>query len=342
MIVPKIPGWKVTCVGDDIAWLYIGRDGRLYAINPENGFFDTATGRSTIRDTGIIETIKSNTIFSNVAVTGEGNVWWEGLTKDPPQQITDWQGKPWTPGSGTPAAFWNGRYLTPHSNCPCMDPDSEHPQGVPISAFVFGSRRTDTLPLVHEAYHWAAGTAIGATLSTLDAGQIKYDPYAMRSYCGIDIYDYIAQWDALRDELGYNLPKVFHMNYFREDADGHIMWPGYGENSRLLKWIWQRIDGSGKVARTPIGFVPPAQELDTKGLDLSPEVVTKLLKVDRDEWDAEVDRIRSFYRKLGKVPDSLEAELKAILTRFDTQMSACGIPFSDTSVPAGAYHTQAR
>jgi len=342
MMVPKIPGWKVTCVGDDIAWLYIGRDGRLYAINPENGFFDTATGRSTIRDTGIIETIKSNTIFSNVAVTGEGNVWWEGLTKDPPQQITDWQGKPWTPGSGTPAAFWNGRYLTPHSNCPCMDPDSEHPQGVPISAFVFGSRRTDTLPLVHEAYHWAAGTAIGATLSTLDAGQIKYDPYAMRSYCGIDIYDYIAQWDALRDELGYNLPKVFHMNYFREDADGHIMWPGYGENSRLLKWIWQRIDGSGKVARTPIGFVPPAQELDTKGLDLSPEVVTKLLKVDRDEWDAEVDRIRSFYRKLGKVPDSLEAELKAILTRFDTQMSACGIPFSDTSVPAGAYHTQAR
>jgi len=341
MMVPTIPGWKVTCVSDDIAWLYIGRDGRLYAVNPEDGFSGSAGGRSMARDPGIIETIKSNTIFSNVAVTADGGVWWEGLTNDAPRSIIDWQGKPWTSGSGTPAAHWNSRYLTPHSNCPVMDPDSNHPHGVPISAFVFGSRRKDTLPLVHEAYHWLAGMTLGATLSTRAADMVKYDPFAMSLHCGINMNDYISQWDALREDLGYNLPKVFHMNFFKEDENNHIMWPGFGENSRVLKWIWERVEGSGQVLRTPLGFVPPAGALDTKGLEMSAQTLQKLFRVDQKEWQAEADRIRSFYRGLSKLPKSVDAELDAILMRFSSQTTPCGLSFKDSTVPVGAYHTKA-
>mmetsp|Transcript_13039 Transcript_13039/g.23460 ORF Transcript_13039/g.23460 Transcript_13039/m.23460 type:complete len:754 (-) Transcript_13039:3532-5793(-) len=316
MLIPTIPGWKVRCVGDESAWLYVGRDGRLYAINPEAGFYDTASSRNVVKDPGIYATISSNTIFTNVAVTTEGDVWWEGMTKQAPASLTDWQGQPWTPDCGRPAAHWNGRYLTPHSNCPTIDPNIHHPNGVPISAFIFGSRRTDTLPLVHEAYTWRQGMAMGATLSQDSTGSVKYDPFAMQSYCGISIHDYITQWDELGLELGYTTPKVFHINCFQTDSEGSVLWPGYGENARLLKWIWQRIDGGGQALRSPVGYVPPVAVLDVKGLHLSEAVLAKLLRVDETELMAEAERIQSFYSKLGGVPTLVQEALDAWRRRF--------------------------
>lgn len=335
MMVPKLPGWNVQSVADDVAWLHVGRDGRLYAINPENGFLGAASGRSGANDPGILQTIASNTIFTNVATTAEGDVWWEGLTKDVPAQgVTDWTGQPWTSDCGRPASHPNSRYLTPHSNSPCMDPDSNHPNGVPISAIIFGSRRSETLPLVSEAYHWTAGLAAGASVSAQQSGSTEpdYFPFAITLFCGIDFKRYIAQWEALRDELGYNLPKVFTLNGFRTLPDGSVGWPGYGDNARLFKWIWQRIEGYGEVVRTPVGFVPPEGCLDLKGLTLSPESIAPLLSVNESEWQAEIQRIKT---KLAdhKIPSSLLAEFDLLLQRFQTRKDNAGLSFSDRSLP---------
>ena len=311
MMVPSMPGWSVRCVADDIAWLYIGSDGKLYAINPESGFYDIATGRN-MKSRSIMQTIKSDTIFSNTALTPDGDVWWEGMTKTPPEGLVDWEGKPWTPESGTPAAHANSRYVVPHANCPVMDPEVDNPSGVPISAFIFGSRREDTVPLVCEAMHWAEGILMGSTTSTIRREKLTFDPFGVDPYCGQNVGAFLSHWAELRSDLGYNIPKIFSVNWFRE-RDGKALWPGHGENSRVLKWIFDRIEGSqgvvGKqVVRTPIGLVPTPQALDLRGLNLSEEDVAELLSVKKEEWEKEVEVRQEF---LGKVPalhsDILEA-----------------------------------
>lgn len=317
MMAPKLPGWTVQSVADDVAWLHIGRDGRLHATNPENGFLGEASGRSSTEDFGIMQTISSNTIFTNVAVTADGNVWWEGLTKEPPAQgLTDWEGKPWTPGCGRKAAHLNSRYLTPHSNSPCMDRDSNHPNGVPISAIIFGSRRPDVLPLVSEAHTWAQGLANGASLSAVQpSGLVEYFPFAMTAFSGVPFGKYMAQWELLRDELGYNLPKVFSINTFRTAQDGAVTWPGHGDNIRLMKWIWQRIEGTGKGVDTAFGVVPPATELDLMGLELTADNIAALLAVNEAEWRAEVGKLMPRLQQL-KVPPAQLQELQGTLARF--------------------------
>jgi len=320
MLVPSIPGWTLRCVGDDIAWLHVADDGKLYAINPEAGFFDIPTGRSLIHDRGIMATVQSNTIFSNVATTPDGDVWWEGLTKTPPADLIDWQGEKWDPTSGKPAAHSNARYLTPQSNCPVLDPEAKNPIGVPISAFVFGSRRKTTYPLVHEVFSWEHGALMAASTSVdhLPEG-LKYDPLAMRSYCGYDIGEYLNTWANFRSRLGYNTPKIFYANWFRERReDGKLLWPGFEENSRVLKWICERIEGTGKVHKTPIGYVPATEDgLDVMGLDVTKKDLEALFEVNPSEWLKELSNIKTFYESLGDIlPPLLKDQIKTIEERL--------------------------
>ena len=311
MMVPSMPGWSMRCVADDIAWLYIGSDGKLYAINPESGFYDIATGRN-MESRSIMETIKSDTIFSNTGLTPEGDVWWEGMTKTVPEGLVDWEGKPWTPESGTPVAHPNSRYIVPHANCPVMDPEVNNPHGVPISAFIFGSRREHTLPLVCEAMHWAEGLLMGATTASLRKGSLVFDPFGVDPYCGQNVGSFISHWADLRSSLGYNIPKIFSVNWFRE-RDGKALWPGHSENSRVLKWIFGRIEGEQgvvgeHVVRTPIGLVPSPHSLDIKGLNLSEEDVAELLSVKKEEWEKEIEVRQKFLEKITDLdPDILGA-----------------------------------
>eukprot|EP01116_Phalansterium_solitarium_P023079 TRINITY_DN78_c0_g2_i2.p1 TRINITY_DN78_c0_g2~~TRINITY_DN78_c0_g2_i2.p1 ORF type:complete len:2396 (+),score=1061.53 TRINITY_DN78_c0_g2_i2:171-7358(+) len=327
MLVPTIPGWTVRCVGDDIAWMHVGPDGRLYAINPEAGFFGVAPGTSDLSNRSAMVALKKNTLFTNVGLTPEGDVWWEGMTKEAPAELVDWTGQAWTPGCGRKAAHPNSRYTTPASQCPVIDPDWQNPNGVPISAIIFGGRRNTLVPLVTEAFTWQHGVFMGSIISSeLTAaaegkqGDVRRDPFAMRPFCGYNMADYFSHWNNFRKSLGYNSPKIFYVNWFRRDDSGAFIWPGFGENSRVLKWICKRIgrNPSGKSVRTPIGHVPSHDGLDLGGLDLSGESLHKLLHVDAEEWLREIPDIRKFYAEFGsRIPQELLDEVTALEKRLN-------------------------
>ncbi|HLH67036.1 MAG TPA: phosphoenolpyruvate carboxykinase (GTP), partial [Solirubrobacteraceae bacterium] len=327
MLVPTLPGWRVETIGDDIAWMKFGSDGRLYAVNPEAGFFGVAPNTSARTNPNAIDTISRNSIFTNCALTDDGDIWWEGLTGEPPAHAIDWRGEDWTPGCGRPAAHPNARFTTPAAQCPSMAPEWEDPQGVPISAILLGGRRASTVPLVFEARDWEHGTFIGATMASETTaaaagavGALRFDPMAMLPFCGYHMGDYFAHWLAVARRPGAQMPRVFHVNWFRRDEQGRFMWPGYGENSRVLAWIFRRVTGEAGAIDTPIGLVPPVGEggIDTGGLDISEQTMRRLLDVDVEGWRAQLPQMREH---LGRFADRLPAELAAQLDELERRLS---------------------
>lgn len=326
MLIPTIPGWKVETIGDDIAWMRFGKDGRLYAINPEAGFFGVAPGTSMDSNPNAMHTIKKNTIFTNVALTDDGDVWWEGIGTEPPAHLIDWQGKDWTPDSGTLAAHPNGRFTAPASQCPVIAPEWEDPEGVPISAILIGGRRPNTIPLVHESFDWNHGVFMGSIMgSEITAaaisnkiGQVRRDPFAMLPFIGYNVNDYLQHWLNMGTKTDPSkLPKIFYVNWFRKDSNGKWLWPGYGENSRVLKWIVERVNGKGKAVKTPIGYMPTVDAIDTTGLDVSKEDMEELLSVNKEQWLQEVESIKEHYKSYGeKLPKELWAQLEALEQRL--------------------------
>ncbi len=328
MLIPTIPGWKVETVGDDIAWMKFGADGRLYAINPEAGFFGVAPGTSEDSNYNAMKAIEKNTIFTNVALTEDNDVWWEGIGYDAPAgRIIDWTGNVWTKDSGKVAAHANSRFTAPARQCPVIDPDWENPKGVPISAFLFGGRRPSTVPLVHQSFNWNHGVFLGSivgseiTAAAISAniGQVRRDPFAMLPFCGYNMGDYFQHWINIGTKTSADkLPKIFYVNWFRKTADGKWLWPGYGENSRVLKWVFERSAGKGKASETAIGFMPTEDAIDTTGLSVSAADMKELLSVNKEEWKKEIEGIREHYKKFG---DRLPAELKKELNALEKRLS---------------------
>ena len=325
MLTPTIPGWKAETIGDDIAWMKFGEDGRLYAINPEAGFFGVGPGTSMDTNPNAMHTLASNSIFTNAALTEDTDVWWEEMTEEPPETLTSWLGEEWHPGDEKTAAHPNSRYTTPASQCPIIDPNWENPNGVPISAILFGGRRASTVPLVFEAFNWQHGTFIGSIASSErtaaaagTVGELRRDPMAMLPFCGYNMGDYFAHWLEMGEKSDADkLPKIFYVNWFRKDADGGWLWPGFGENSRVLKWIVNRISGKGDTVETPIGYLPTPDGIDTSGLDVTEQEMNELLNVDIDEWLNEIQSIREHYERFeDKLPQALNDELKALETRL--------------------------
>ena len=325
MLIPTIPGWKVETIGDDIAWMKFHSDGRLYAINPEYGFFGVAPGTSMKSNFNAMLSITKDSIFTNCAMTLDGDVWWEGMTDQQPAHLVDWLRRRWTPESGRKAAHPNARFTAHASQCPCLAPEWETPIGVPIDAILFGGRRAGIVPLVTEAFSWRHGTFLGATVSsettaatTGQVGRLRRDPMAMLPFCGYNMGDYFAHWLRMgADNDESKMPKIFHVNWFRQDANGKFIWPGYGENSRILKWIYQRCDGKVHATDTPIGRVPEVADLDTTGLNIRSAHVDQLLAVDIDGWLAEIPLIKEHFATFGShLPQGLNAELKALEERL--------------------------
>ncbi|MFA6916092.1 MAG: phosphoenolpyruvate carboxykinase (GTP) [Parachlamydiales bacterium] len=324
MMTPTLPGWKIETVGDDIAWMKFGSDGRLYAINPEAGLFGVAPGTSLQSNPNAMKSIEKNSIFTNVALTPDMDVWWEGMTPEPPKELTDWLGKPWTPQSGSKAAHPNARFTAPISQCPVLDPAWDDTKGVPISAILFGGRRGDTVPLVYESLSWQHGTFMGAGVSSEmtaaaagTIGKLRHDPFAMLPFCGYNMGDYFNHWLDIGQHHGAMLPAIFHVNWFRKNAEGKFLWPGYGENSRVLKWIFERCDGEGKFERTPIGIVPAQDGLDTTGLDIPKNNIKELSHIDTGLWLNEVTELENYFRIFGdKLPQGLKDELQALKDRL--------------------------
>jgi phosphoenolpyruvate carboxykinase (GTP) len=325
MIQPTIPGWRAETLGDDIAWMRFGKDGRLYAVNPEFGFFGVAPGTNWSSNPNAMRTIAAgNTVFTNVALTDDGGVWWEGLEGDP-QHLVDWLGNDWTPDSDGPAAHPNSRYCTPMSQCPTLAPEWDDPQGVPISAILFGGRRKTTVPLVTQARDWQHGVFIGATLGSEktaaaegEVGTIRRDPMAMLPFLGYSAGDYCQHWlDLGKNADDSKLPKIFFVNWFRRGGDGRFLWPGFGENSRVLKWIIERVEGKANGVSTPIGIVPGAGDLDVSGLDVDDADVAEALAVNPDEWRAELPQIEEWFAFLGeKLPTGVKDEFDALKQRL--------------------------
>ena len=325
MLTPTIPGWKAECVGDDIAWMKFGEDGRLYAINPEAGFFGVAPGTSMHTNPNAMHTLASNSIFTNAALTTDTDVWWEEQTEEPPATLTSWLGEKWHPGDEKPAAHPNARYTTPAAQCPIIDANWENPAGVPISAILFGGRRATTVPLVYEAFDWQHGTFIGSAMSSErtaaaagTVGELRRDPMAMLPFCGYNMGDYFAHWLQMgKSTDASKLPKIFYVNWFRKDTDGGWLWPGFGENSRVLKWIVERVTGKAEAVDTPIGYLPAPGAIDTNGLDVTEEQMEELLKVDVQEWLNEIGSIREHYERFGdRLPAVLSEELAALEARL--------------------------
>src|SRR6266403_1434588 len=324
MLIPTIPGWKVETVGDDIAWMKFGTDGRLYAINPEYGFFGVAPGTSVKSNRNAMLTATKNSIFTNCAMTPDGDIWWEGMTEEKPPELMDWLRRPWTPKSARKAAHPNSRFTTPASQCPVIAPEWEDPNGVPIDAILFGGRRAGVVPLVTESFSWRHGTFLGATASSETTaaaagkvGQLRRDPMAMLPFCGYHMGDYFAHYLKIGARTGAKLPKIYYINWFRTDENGKFLWPGYGENSRVLKWIFERCDGKVHAVDTPIGRLPEPADLDTTGLDLPASNVAKLLSVDIDGWLAEVPLIREHFAKFGNhLPEGLRQEVDELEARL--------------------------
>jgi phosphoenolpyruvate carboxykinase (GTP) len=325
MMQPSLPGWKVRCLGDDIAWIRVGEDGRLYAMNPESGFFGVAPGTSNKSNPNAMTTIEKNTIFTNVALTPEGDIWWEDMGIPAPESAIDWEGKEWTPDCGRKAAHPNARFTAPAAQCPVIDPDWENPAGVPISAFLFGGRRPSTIPLVNESFTWEHGVFMGSaagsettTAALGKAGVLRRDPFAMLPFCGYHMGDYLAHWLSMAQRTDHQkLPKVFFVNWFRKSPEGKWLWPGYGENSRVLKWICERVEGTGKAVETPIGNLPSEDALDLSGLKISLEDVKQLTSVDAEGWKKEADDISEYYAKFGdRLPPALKKELDGLRGRL--------------------------
>jgi phosphoenolpyruvate carboxykinase (GTP) len=324
MMNPTIPGWKVQTIGDDIAWMKFGEDGQLYAINPEAGFFGVAPGTSEESNPNALATLHANCLFTNCAAAPDGDVWWEGMTSRPPAELVDWKGRPWTPASGAPAAHPNARFTAPAAQCPIIAPEWQDPDGVPISAILFGGRRATVVPLVREARDWVQGTFMGSIVSSEKTaaaegkvGELRHDPMAMLPFCGYNMGDYWAHWLAIGRHRGARLPRVFHVNWFRKSAGGDFLWPGFGDNSRVLRWVFERCAGTAKAEETAIGLLPAAGELDLTGLDLPAEDVAELLRVDVEGWLEEVPKLREYYARLGRhLPHELEAELDALEERL--------------------------
>jgi len=326
MMRPTLPGWTVRCLGDDIAWIRLGADGRFYAMNPETGFFGVAPGTSRKSNPNAMDTISRNTIFTNVLLTPDGDVWWEDMGVPPPSHGIDWQGQEWTPDCGRKAAHPNSRFTAPASQCPVIDPLWQNPEGVPISAILFGGRRPTTIPLVTEAYNWEHGVYMGAsagsetTAAALGkAGVLRRDPFAMLPFCGYHLGDYLAHWLSFAQRTDRNkLPKVFFVNWFRKSADGKWLWPGYGENSRVLKWVCQRIEGAVQANETPIGRLPRPQDLDLQGLNLSNEDLQALLNVDSESWGKEIEDAKAYFARLGdKLPAAMKEQLEQLGSRLE-------------------------
>ena len=327
MLVPTLPGWKVETIGDDIAWMKFGDDGRLYAINPEAGFFGVAPGTSEKTNANAMASVSKNSIFTNVALTSDGDVWWEDMTDEPPASLTDWRGQSWTPGSKTPAAHPNARFTAPAAQCPSIAPEWEDPKGVPISAILFGGRRASNVPLVTEARDWNHGVFLGSIMSSEktaaaagNLGQVRFDPFAMLPFMGYNVGDYISHWL----EIGSNadpekLPSLFWVNWFRKDEEGKFLWPGFGENCRVLKWVLERVEGSGEATETAIGNVPSPSGLDLDGLDLTESRLRELLSVDNSRWAEEVPLIESHFAFIGeRLPNTLVNELEELKHRLQS------------------------
>ena len=321
MVVPTLPGWQVQTIGDDIAWMKFDEDGRLYAINPEAGFFGVAPGTGYETNPNAMKSVEANTIFTNCARTDDGDVWWEGMTPKIPEHLTDWHGNDWTPTTGTPAAHPNARFTVPAAQCPVIADEWDDPAGVPIDAFLFGSRRATVVPLVREAFDWQHGVFLAASMSsektaaaTGTVGELRFDPFAMLPFCGYNVADYFAHWLQIEREAGAEkLPRIFYVNWFRKDTDGRFLWPGYGENSRVLAWIFRRCEGTAKAVETPIGLVPAHGELDLAGLDLPPESLSQLLDVDIAELRAELPQIAEHLAQFG---EHLPSEIRHHLTNL--------------------------
>jgi phosphoenolpyruvate carboxykinase (GTP) len=324
MLIPTIPGWKVETVGDDIAWMKFGSDGRLYAINPEYGFFGVAPGTSMKSNPNAILTATHDSIFTNCAMTRDGDVWWEGMTDEKPAELMDWLRRPWTPASERKAAHPNARFTTPAKQCPVIAPEWQDPKGVPIDAILFGGRRANIVPLVVESFDWQHGSFLGATASSETTaaaagkvGQLRRDPMAMLPFCGYHMGDYFAHYLKIGKTAGAKLPRIFYVNWFRTDENGKFLWPGYGENSRVLKWVFERCDGKAHANETPIGRMPSPDDLDTKGLEISKASLEKILSVDLDGWTAEVPLIRKHFEKFGdRLPKGMAEEVDKLEQRL--------------------------
>ncbi len=325
MLIPTLEGWKVETIGDDIAWMKFGDDGRLYAINPEYGFFGVAPGTNEKTNPNAIHTLDSNSIFTNCALTDEGDVWWEGMTKEAPDHLVDWHGEDWTPDNEKPAAHPNARFTAPAGQCPCIAPEWENPDGVPIDAFLFGGRRSTVVPLVREAFDWEHGVFLGSIMSsettaaaTGDVGKLRHDPFAMLPFCGYHMADYFGHWLKLGAGADADkLPKVFYVNWFRKDEEGKFLWPGFGENSRVLEWVFRRCEGKADAQETPIGLVPTTDSMNTEGLDVSEEDMAELLRVDPEDWRKELPAIHQHFARFGKrLPQPLRDELDKLEERL--------------------------
>jgi phosphoenolpyruvate carboxykinase (GTP) len=324
MLIPTLEGWTAETVGDDIAWMKFGEDGRLYAVNPEAGFFGVAPNTSHKTNPNAMGTIERNSIFTNCALTDDGDIWWEGMTGEPPAHAIDWKGREWTPDSDEPAAHPNARFTTPAAQCPSIAPEWEDPNGVPISAFMFGGRRATVVPLVTEAFDWEHGVFLGATMSVEttaaaagDVGRLRFDPMAMLPFCGYNMADYFEHWLKLGREHPNEMPRVFLVNWFRKDAEGNFIWPGFGENSRVLEWVFRRCDGEAEAVETPIGLVPAEGALHLDGLGLGPDTVRRLLTVDEDAARDELPQLEEHLAQFGdRLPAEVREELEATRRRL--------------------------
>ena len=326
MLVPTIPGWKAETIGDDICWMKYGPDGQLYAINPEAGFFGVAPFTSDETNINAMHTMWGNSIFTNTAITEDGDVWWEGMTKETPARVTDWKNQTWTPETETPAAHPNARFTTPASQCPSIAPEWQDPAGVPISAILFGGRRRTTVPLVTQAFDWNHGVFLGSIMASEttaaaggQVGKLRFDPMAMLPFCGYNMADYFKHWLQVGTKTDKEkLPQIFFVNWFRRDEEGNFMWPGYGENSRVLKWVFERLNGTATANKTAIGYLPTTDSLDTSGLDVKPTHLAELLSVDNPGWLEAVPQIRDHFATFG---DRLPSELTTALNELESSLN---------------------
>jgi phosphoenolpyruvate carboxykinase (GTP) len=324
MLIPTLPDWTVETVGDDIAWMKFGDDGRLRAVNPEAGFFGVAPNTSYKTNPNAMATIERNSIFTNCALTDDGDIWWEGMTGQPPDHVIDWHGNEWTPDSDQPAAHPNARFTTPASQCPSIADEWEDPAGVPIDAFLFGGRRSTVVPLVFESRDWEHGVFTGAVMSSEttaaaagEVGKLRFDPMAMLPFCGYNMADYFGHWLKLGRREGAKMPRVFHVNWFRKGEDGKFLWPGFGENSRVLEWVFRRCDDESETVESAIGLLPAQGELNTDGLDISDEAMEQLLTVDDDALRAQMPQVEEHLARFGDdLPDELKAQLEALKQRL--------------------------
>jgi phosphoenolpyruvate carboxykinase (GTP) len=326
MLIPTLPGWKVEVVGDDIAWMKFGKDGRLHAINPEAGFFGVAPGTSYTSNSNAMRSLEKNSIFTNVALTDDGDVWWEGMSPEPPKHLIDWKGNDWSPDSTEKAAHPNSRFTSPASQCPVIDPKWQDPEGVPISAIIFGGRRSTVVPLIRESFNWPHGVFLGAEVtsettaaSSGAVGKLRHDPFAMLPFCGYNMGDYFGHWLDMGTKTDPKLlPRIYYVNWFRKGDKGEWLWPGFGENSRVLKWIFERVSGGGEAAETPIGYIPTKKALDTSGLKITDSALETLFKVDKKDWVQELSDMKKYFEMFGdKLPEGIRQQLVSLENKLD-------------------------